>query len=84
MTGSGGQRVAAGTNSDESSALAIFWRKSSWSAYNGSCVEFAKLTDGRIGLRDTKANGQGPVLVFTHAEWRLFLANIKRGDLDIS
>jgi Domain of unknown function (DUF397) len=60
------------------------WRKSSWSAYNGGCVEVADLQHDRIGVRDTKAKGSGPILVFTHTEWRLFLSSVKRGDLDFS
>jgi hypothetical protein len=68
----------------ESSDIAgAFWFKSSRSAYNGSCVEVARLSRGRIGVRDTKANGTGPVLQFTHAEWKQLTALIKRGDLDL-
>ena len=84
MTGSSGQKDAASTVSGEPAGQALSGRKGSWSAYNGSCVELAELEHGRIGVRDTKANESGPVLVFTRTEWRLFLASVKRGDLDIS
>jgi Domain of unknown function (DUF397) len=39
------------------------WRKSNASG-DGGCVEVAYL-DGVIGVRDTKDNGAGPVLMFT-------------------
>ncbi|MBC3844303.1 DUF397 domain-containing protein [Streptacidiphilus sp. 4-A2] len=39
------------------------WRKSSFSGANNECVEVAPV-DRWIGVRDSKANGQGPVLVF--------------------
>jgi hypothetical protein len=55
------------------------WRKSSWSSYNGNCVEVAELTGQLIGVRDTKDAGVGPVLVFGHAAWRSFLHGVKNG-----
>lgn len=53
------------------------WRKSSWSAYNGACVEAAELGTERIGVRDSKAGENGSVLVLGRAEWAGFLAQIK-------
>jgi hypothetical protein len=54
------------------------WRKSSTSAA-GNCVEVA-CADGFIGVRDTKAQGDGPVLVFNEAEWRAFLEGVEGGE----
>jgi Domain of unknown function (DUF397) len=46
-----------------------------------SCVEVA-ITDGVIGLRDSKDNGRGPVLAFTPEEWTAFLRGARRGEFD--
>jgi hypothetical protein len=59
------------------------WRKSSFSNLNGSCVEISRLLPDRIGVRDTKDNGDGPVLVFTRSEWNAFMAGAKDGQFDI-
>ena len=53
------------------------WRKSSWSTYNGNCVEVAELRSDLIGVRDTKDAGAGPVLLFSGAVWRSFVARVK-------
>jgi hypothetical protein len=60
----------------------VAWRKSSFSSYNGSCFEVSRLSPDRIGVRDTKDNGTGPVLVFTSAEWSAFIAGAKSGQFD--
>lgn len=65
-----------GRMQDEITAQAA-WRKSSYSTYNGNCVEVAQLTRGLIGVRDTKNNGSGPVLVFPGVAWRKFLYSVK-------
>lgn len=59
------------------------WRKSSWSTYNGNCVEVGNLQDGRIAVRDTKDREMGPVLIFRRSQWNAFLAGTKRGEFDI-
>jgi hypothetical protein len=74
--------VSSGRAISDIDVSAAPWRKSSWSAYNGGCVEVADLRQDRIGVRDTKAKGSGPVLVFTNAEWNAFLSLVKCGDLD--
>ena len=58
-------------------AAQVTWRKSSWSTYNGNCVEVAQLADGQVGVRDTKDMGSGHVLVFRAASWRSFLDAVK-------
>ena len=50
----------------------VQWRKSSHSGSNGHCVEVA----GGVQVRDSKDPG-GPVLTFTPAEWRAFIATLK-------
>jgi hypothetical protein len=58
------------------------WKKSSWSSYNGNCVEIARLQDGRVAVRDTKDSAAGPTLFFTQPEWNAFLAGAKNGEFD--
>lgn len=62
------------------------WRKSSYSAMNGSCVEIGRVQSHRIGdligIRDTKDQGAGPVLLFTDGEWSAFVAGVKSGQFD--
>jgi hypothetical protein len=52
------------------------WRKSTFSGLNG-CVEIA-LLDGQIAVRDSK-DRNGPILLFTRAEWDAFLSGVKQG-----
>ncbi|GAA2991467.1 DUF397 domain-containing protein [Streptosporangium longisporum] len=49
---------------------------------NGSCVEVA-FEHGSVGVRDGKNGTNGPVLVFTLAEWDSFVRSIRRGRFDI-
>jgi hypothetical protein len=44
-------------------------------------VEVGLLPD-RVGVRDTKDNGTGPVLIFTGAEWDAFITGAKEGQFD--
>ena len=59
----------------------VVWRKSTLSAANG-CVEVA-FVDGRVAVRDSK-DRQGPVLVFTTAEWSAFVGGVRNGEFDPS
>lgn len=58
------------------------WRKSSASHINGNCVEMGRLGPDQIGIRDTKDNGTGPILIFTGAAWNAFVAGAKAGEFD--
>jgi hypothetical protein len=78
MTSSGNQ-ICITSNIDVSVAT---FRKSSWSAYNGNCVEFAELGSRLLAVRDSKQQGNGPVLIFTGAEWSVFTARVKSGEFD--
>ncbi len=58
------------------------WQKSSFSGYNGSCFQIARLRADRIGVRDTKDHGSGPVLVYSQDERAAFLAGLNAGEFD--
>ena len=59
------------------------WHKSSRSGGNGGdCVEVAGNLPGIVAVRDTK-DPAGATLVFTHAEWRAFLAGVRDGEFDV-
>ncbi|MFG1955593.1 DUF397 domain-containing protein [Micromonospora sp. NPDC048830] len=62
----------------------VKWFKSSRSGNNGACVEVARLGEDAIGVRDTKARGQGPILTFTQAEWAAFICGAKLGEFDLT
>ena len=55
------------------------WRRSSWCAVNGSCVEVAKLPAGQVGVRDGKIGAASPVLAFSQPQWRAFLSGMRAG-----
>jgi hypothetical protein len=59
------------------------WKKSTSSDNNGgACVEVA-ITPDLVGVRDTKAQGRGPILSFTRAEWDAFVEGAKDGEFDL-
>jgi len=56
------------------------WQKASHSATN-NCVEVA-FVDGQVALRDSK-DRQGPVLLFSAAEWDSFLESVRAGEFEL-
>lgn len=69
-------QCTSGPAADASSAD-VSWRKSSFSGYNGNCVEVADLGRGWMGVRDSKAGVNSPVLQFTRRDWARFLHALK-------
>jgi Domain of unknown function (DUF397) len=57
------------------------WIKASRSNTDGSCVEMRRF-DGSIQVRDTKDQGQGPILRFTKSEFEAWVDGAKRGEFD--
>ncbi len=53
------------------------WRKSTYSGgQGGQCVEVAS-TPGHVAVRDTKDDGNGPVLRISPTAWKRFANGIK-------
>ncbi len=59
------------------------WHKSTYSGGNGGdCVEVAENLPGIVAVRDTK-HRDGATLIFTDAEWAVFLSGVKDGEFDL-
>jgi hypothetical protein len=55
----------------------VRWRTSSFSGSSGdSCVEVAFLSDGSVGVRDTKDRTRPPQR-FSTGQWAAFLAAVR-------
>lgn len=63
----------------ERSATSPGWRTAK-SCAAGNCVQVAT-RDGLVLIGDTKNPG-GPILTYSGAEWKEFLAGAKNGDFD--
>lgn len=59
------------------------WRKSTFCNGADACIEVAPLANGDVALRDSKEQ-DGPVLVFTPAEWAAFTAGVRDGEFDMA
>jgi hypothetical protein len=56
----------------------LTWQKASASTSYGQCVELASAADG-IAMRDSK-DPDGPILLYTRAEFKAFLDGARNGD----
>ena len=60
------------------------WIKSTYSGpTGGNCAEVAFLADGQVAMRNSR-HPDGPVLVFTRAEWDAFLSGARDGEFAVS
>jgi hypothetical protein len=71
-----------GTVYDTTKAAVGPWRKASASNGTGSCFEFAPSAGGGVLLRDSKDQGQGPILQFDRSEFEAFLKACNDGKYD--
>jgi Domain of unknown function (DUF397) len=60
----------------------VTWARSSHSEHVDTCVEVAPFPDGGMLMRDSKLGDASPVLRFTAAEWRAFVAGVRDGEFD--
>jgi hypothetical protein len=66
------------------STFGAAWIKSSHSGpTGGNCAEVAFLADGQVAMRNSR-HPDGPVLVFTRAEWDAFLSGARDGEFGAS
>jgi hypothetical protein len=59
----------------------LAWRKSSFSADQGACVELAPLPDGRVAVRNSNHPGAGTIY-FTRREVDAWLRGARAGEFD--
>ncbi len=64
----------------EAERAALTWLKAQSSSHNGQCVEIAEAV-GKIAIRDSK-DPDGPILVYTPAEFEAFLNGARNGEFD--
>ncbi|MFC5721735.1 DUF397 domain-containing protein [Streptomyces gamaensis] len=58
------------------------WRKSSYSLYNGDCVEVASPLPQAIAVRDSKVPNRA-MLGFTPVAWSAFVVTVTDGAYDL-
>ena len=76
--------VGPGEREIGTSTIGSAWIKSSYSGpTGGNCAEVAFLADGQVAMRNSR-HPDGPVLVFTRAEWDAFLSGASDGEFGVS
>jgi len=60
---------------------ALTWKRSG-RCDSGTCVEVASLKEGVV-VRDSK-DPDGPILRFTHSEWRAFIGGAQDGEFNFN
>lgn len=50
--------------------------------YDPHCVSVRR-AEGEVSVKDTKLGNESPILHFTHAEWKAFIAGVKKGEFDL-
>lgn len=68
-------------NQSEGPDSGSHWVKSSLSFSNGNCVEVAALSDGGVGVRNSR-HPEEQVLQFTPDEWHAFIGGVRNGEFD--
>jgi Domain of unknown function (DUF397) len=63
-------------NDGECVEIGTSWRTSAYSGSDGNCVE-AGATASCVCIRDTKQDGEGPVLHIPASAWREFIAEVR-------
>lgn len=76
-----GENWSKSSYSEATNCLQARWQKSTYSNPTGSCVECRQGGDqeGKVQVRDTKQDGQGPVLEFSPGAWAEFLGRVRAG-----
>jgi Domain of unknown function (DUF397) len=66
---------------NNASCVEVAWHTASECPNGNSCVEIAE-HGAEVLVRDGKLGDGSPVLTFTGAEWRVFVAGVRNGEFD--
>lgn len=77
-----GTEWAKSSFSAAGNCLEARFKKASFSAHNGGCVEAALSGSGSVLVRDTKDRSK-PAHEYTAGEWDAFVRGVKAGEFDL-